>query len=225
MKIFLRWIEKECNLDVNVKKIYVPKAGRALPHIYSSTEIMQIFQAIESNEEWIVKRNRAAIALMLDSGLRQSEVCYLQLNDINFNTNIITVVGKGDKMRLVPLGNIAKALIIQYMQIQPYCGQTFFTSKEGYPLTQDALKHILYKLSTKLPFTVSSHRLRHNFATNYCLDQYREFGKVDIYTLMVIMGHNDIKTTEIYLHHAKEILAAEQHVSHLDKLVSKNANC
>ena len=225
VKIFLKWVENECNLDINVKKITVPKANSASVYIYSDSEIKQIFAAIESPSEWLVRRNRAAIALMLDSGLRQSEVCYLQIDDINFETNVITVWGKGDKTRLVPLGNISKALIIQYMQIRPYKSEALFVSKSGDPLTQDALKHVLYKLSAKLPFTVSSHKLRHNFATNYCIDQYLEFGRVDIYTLMVIMGHEDIKTTEIYLHHAKEILAARQHVSHLDKFIDKIAYC
>lgn len=223
MKIFLKWIETECNLNINTKKICVPKAGRSLPHIYSNSEIKQIFAAIESDEEWIVSRNRAAIALMLDSGLRQSEVCCLQIDDIKLDAKMIVVLGKGNKTRLVPLGNTSKTLIIQYMKIRPFQSQAIFVSKNGYPLTQDALKHVLYKLSIKLPFTVSSHKLRHNFATNYCIDQYTECGMVDIYTLMVIMGHENVKTTEIYLHHAKEILAARQHVSHLDRFMDKSA--
>ncbi len=65
----------------------------------------------------------------------------------------------------------------------------------------------------------SSHKLRHNFATNYCIDHYEESGQADVYKLMHLMGHGNIKTTEIYLHFALDILSASSHFSHLDKLL------
>lgn len=73
-------------------------------------------------------------------------------------------------------------------------------------------------LSNKLPFDLSAHKLRHNFATNYILDQYKEKGKVDIYQLKALMGHSDIETTERYLHIANEIIASNNSISHLDNI-------
>lgn len=73
-----------------------------------------------------------------------------------------------------------------------------------------------------LPFEFSSHKLRHNFATNYLLNQYEMFGQMDIYQLMVVMGHEDISTTRRYLHQANNILSAKTYISHLDKLFSEN---
>ena len=85
-------------------------------------------------------------------------------------------------------------------------------------MTCDSVKHMVYKLADKLDFELSSHKLRHNFATNYCIDQYEARGQVDIYSLMYLMGHEDVETTQRYLHFAMEIIATRNHVSHLDKV-------
>ena len=76
-----------------------------------------------------------------------------------------------------------------------------------------------WNVQKKLPFEFSSHKLRHNFATNYLLDQYERFGQMDIYQLMAIMGHEDISTTRRYLHEANGILAVRGCISHLDKVM------
>ena len=85
-------------------------------------------------------------------------------------------------------------------------------------LTPDSVKHLISKIGKCLPFPFSSHKLRHNFATNYCLDQYEKHGQIDVYSLMILMGHEDVKTTERYLHFAKQIIASRQHISHLDAI-------
>ena len=69
----------------------------------------------------------------------------------------------------------------------------------------------MWKLAQKLPFEFSSHKLRHNFATNYCIDQYKKHGFVDIYKLMILMGHKDVKTTN-------QIIVSRESVSHIDKI-------
>ena len=81
-----------------------------------------------------------------------------------------------------------------------------------------AIKFLMQKISNDLDFTFSSHKLRHNFATNYCLDEYEKRGVVDIYKLMVLLGHEDIKTTRRYLYLANQIIASNSNVSHLDKI-------
>lgn len=65
-------------------------------------------------------------------------------------------------------------------------------------------------------FDLSSHKLRHNFATNYCIDHVRQTGKTDVYDLSILMGHESIETTKKYEHFAHEIIAAENNISHLD---------
>lgn len=75
------------------------------------------------------------------------------------------------------------------------------------------------KLSKKLPFDISSHKLRHNYATNYCLDQYGRNGQIDIYQLMYLLGHEEVKTTSRYLHFAYEYIATMNSISHVDHVM------
>lgn len=223
MKIFVVWLTNEYGIDVSAVSIVVPKSPKTTPRIYSDEDIALMFQNVVAESEWLVVRNYCIIALMYDSGLRQSEVCRLKKLDVNFNTNILRVYGKGDKERLVPLGSASKRFLLQYLSICPHESEYVFVGRRGEKITPNTLKQFIYKLGQKLPFELSCHKLRHNFATNYCIDQYDKFGHVDIYALMSLMGHESIDTTERYLHFAMEIIASRQHISHLDKIMLKMA--
>lgn len=210
----------EHGIDCSAKKIKVPKSPKKLVHIYTDDEIRNIFDSITAAEPWIALRNRAMIALMLDSGLRQNEVCTLKRINISWNEGTLTVFGKGDKERVVPFGNLSRYFMIEYDKICPFKHAYFFASQKGGVVTCNAVKLLINKIAKQLPIPLSSHKLRHNFATNYCLDHYEKYGQVDIYKLMVIMGHEDIETTRKYLHHANSILASKSNISHLDKIMN-----
>lgn len=224
IKVFLRWLESEYNLELSTDKLKVPKAYKKVVYIYSDDELRLIFNSIQAESEWIVARNRALVALMLDSGLRQNEVCTLRSEDIFWQNGTLKVMGKGFKERVVPFGNLSRKFMLQYRQLCPYWEalslECFFVGRRGEKLSPDSVKHFIYRLSGILPFEFSSHRLRHNFATNYCLDQYKEHGQVDLYRLMILMGHEDIETTRVYLHHANQIIASITAISHLDKVLN-----
>ena len=130
----------------------------------------------------------------------------------------MVVCGKGNKERTVPLGSFTIRFMREYLRLCPHKSDKIFVERRGEPLTCNAVKLLVRKLAKELPFELSSHKLRHNFATNYCIDQYETRGNIDIYSLMIIMGHEDIETTERYLHHAKEIISTRNSISHLDKL-------
>lgn len=219
IKIFLRWVEKTIHIDVKAEQIRVPKNPKRIVKIYSDEEIVKIFNAVQNGSEWVTYRNRCIIALMYDSGLRQSEVCTLKLKNVSFRNNRLVVCGKGNKERTVPLGELTKRLMAAYMEKCPYVLEDLmFLNNDGEPLTCNAVKLMVSKVASRLDFELSSHKLRHNFATNYCLDQYERYGHVDIYRLMIILGHEDVETTRIYLHLANEIIASRESISHLDKL-------
>lgn len=219
-KIFLMWIENECSIDLKASEIKTPRTPKTMPYIYSAEDIRLIFATIHFDEEWLVFRNRSMIALMLDSGLRQAEVCNLKISDIDFHGDIIKVHGKGNKERLVPLGGLTKRYIMTYLELRPHESKRLFLNVHGGDITTNALKLMATKLAKQLPFEFSCHKLRHNFATNYCLDQYERSGQMDVYSLMALMGHENIKTTERYMHIAKSILSSRQHISHLDKIIA-----
>lgn len=133
----------------------------------------------------------------------------------------MTVHGKGNKERIVPMGILTQKYLQKYLELCPYESKYFFVGSTGEPLSCNAVKLFVSRLADNLPFELSSHKLRHNFATNYCIDQYRQFSQVDIYHLMYLMGHEDIATTKRYLHIAYEIIASEGCISHLDMVMSK----
>ncbi len=220
VKIFLRWCENEYGAQYTSRLIRIPKSPKKSVLIYSPDEVRQIFAAIHSEIPWIAFRNKCIIALMYDSGLRQSEVCLLQRSRVSFADNRLVVHGKGDKERVVPLGSLTRQYMTAYFETCPYTLDVVFCNRYGEPLTCNAVKLFVSRLSGALPFELSSHKLRHNFATNYCIDQYEKNGQVDIYRLMYLMGHEELETTRRYLHHANEIIAAKGCISHLDSILS-----
>ncbi len=217
LKIFIRWICENHNVTFKYTSIKVPKSTKKNIRLYSNQEIELIFESISTSEQWIVERNKAIIAFMLDSGLRQGEICTLKREWINTSNGIMTVHGKGDKERTVPLGKMAIKMYEQYIELCPYQDIEYaFLLKSGKPMSCNSVKLMVTKLAKKLPFELSSHKLRHNFATNYCLNMYKKYGHIDIFRLMVIMGHEDIETTRRYLHLANEIIASTETISHMD---------
>ena len=106
LKIFLRWIHQEYTLCFDPAKIKIPKSPKKMVHIYSDNEIRLIFSTIQniSSTPWINARNAAMVSLMLDSGIRQCEVCGLLRENMDFSGGRMKVLGKGAKERIVPLG-------------------------------------------------------------------------------------------------------------------------
>lgn len=220
VKIYLRWAENEYGACYSSRTVKVPKSPKRTVRIYSDDEVRQIFASIHTETSWLTLRNKCIIALMYDSGLRQSEVCTLRKSSISYTDNRMTVRGKGDKERTVPLGQLTRHFMFEYLSHCPYTGDIVFLNRRGQPLTCNAVKLFVSRLADILPFDLSSHKLRHNFATNYCIDQYRKNGQVDIYRLMYLMGHEEIDTTRRYLHMANEILASQGCISHLDGILN-----
>lgn len=220
VKIFLRWAENEYGAGYSTRIVKVPKTPKRNVRIYSDQEVKQIFSSIQTETPWLTYRNKCIVALMYDSGLRQSEVCTLRKSKISYSDNRMTVIGKGSKERTVPLGQLTRYFLQEYLSCCPFSDEIVFLNRRGKPLTCNAVKLFISRLADSLPFELSSHKLRHNFATNYCIDQYRTYGQVDIYRLMYLMGHEDVSTTRRYLHFANEILASQGCISHLDGILN-----
>ncbi len=87
-----------------------------------------------------------------------------------------------------------------------------------------SIKLMVTKLARLLPFDLSSHKLRQNFATNYCLDQYEKYENIGIQKLVYLMGHEDARTASRYLHFAYEMIAVKENISHVDSVFSGKSN-
>ena len=219
IRIFLRWIYIEHELSFDPVKIKIPRPPKKNVHIYSNSEIFQIFSLVRTSVPWITARNQAIIALMLDSGLRQCEVCSLRSSEVDKERLLMVVTGKGSKDRVVPLGKMALKFLNHYIELCPFKNSAYvFLDRRGNRLSGNAVRLFVYRLEKQLPFKFSSHRLRHNFATNFCIDQMEKNGQTCVYDLSILMGHESIETTKKYEHFAHEMIAAEHSISHLDNI-------
>lgn len=223
-RIFLKWISVEYGLSFDYQKIKIPKTPKKLVNLLNDSDIAFLFSSIDNSISipWIAARNKAIIALMLDSGLRQLEVCSLLKCNINAEKMALKVTGKGAKERFVPLGNMSLYFLKEYIKVCPVHDSPYvFIARLGNPITTTTVKVFMNHLKHDTGLDLSSHKLRHNFATNYCIDNLRETGNSNTYDLSILMGHESIETTKKYEHFAHSLIALENRHSHLDKVFSK----
>lgn len=223
LRIFLKWILNHgYEITFDPEQIAVPRSPKKNPKIYTDDEVELIFDSIKNSIPWLELRDKAIVALMYDSGLRQMEVCNLKLSYLEFSEHRVLVQGKGNKERYASLGEVSETFIRLYMQACPYeVYDNVFYALDGTALTKNAVKLLVFRIKKHLPFELSSHKLRHNFATNYCIDQYERYGTCDSLALQTLMGHSSLQTTEKYLHYASNIMAVKHCRSHLDRLTQK----
>lgn len=216
IKAFIRWLKDCYNIPVALSEIELPKTGKKLVHILSAADIKLLFSSVKCESDWLVKRNGAIIALMLGSGLRQNEVTTLKWKNIFFDENYALVCGKGSKERCVPLGAVVNSFLEDYRKLCPFTSEFVFIGRRGTPITNNTIKQLVQKLKHETGIDFSSHKLRHNFATNFCMDALESTGQCDAFTLQVLMGHENVKTTERYMHYASSMIASKNAHSHLD---------
>jgi integrase/recombinase XerD len=185
-----------------------PRLGRKLPEVLSIDEIDQIMAAIDlSKPEG--QRNKAIIETLYSCGLRVSELINLKISNLYFDDGFIRVVGKGDKERLVPIGQKAMKEIRYYFQdrnlmnnIDKNSENIVFLNRRGKQLTRVMIFTIIKRLveKAKINKKVSPHTFRHSFAT-HLID-----GGADLRAVQEMLGHESIITTEIYTHLDREYL-------------------
>ena len=190
-----------------------PKIGRKLPDFLSTQEIDSIIGAIDlSTPEG--ERNRAILETLYGCGLRVSELTNLKLSDLYFDEGFIKVTGKGDKQRLVPIVGATQKYINLYVKeirnhlnIQPGFEDTVFLNRRGKKLTRAMIFTIIRQLCEKIGLKrpISPHTFRHSFATHLL-----ENG-ADLRSIQLMLGHESITTTEIYVHADR---------SHLNKVIN-----
>lgn len=196
--------------------ISAPRIHRSLPQSLAESDIEKLLQAPDLESAYGL-RDRCMLELMYSSGLRVSELVGLQLNQVNANLGLVRLVGKGNKERVVPVGEEALHWLSRYLeQARPELqkstapGDALFLSSRGSAITRQAFwqnikKHLL-KAGVKTVF--SPHSLRHAFATHLL-----NHG-ADLRTVQMLLGHSSLSTTQIYTHIAQQRLAsihAEHH--------------
>jgi integrase/recombinase XerD len=186
-----------------------PKIGRKLPDTLSIQDIDRIVLFIDLSKPQ-GERNRAIIETLYSCGLRVSELTHLKISDLFFDEGFIKVTGKGDKQRFVPIGNLTQKYITIYKnEIRPHIPiveefrDTLFLNRRGKQLSRAMIFTLVKQLAEKAGIhkTVSPHTFRHSFATHLL-----ENG-ADLRAIQLMLGHESITTTEIYMHVDKSHLS------------------
>lgn len=189
--------------------IEVPKTGRKLPDTLSTDDIDALINAIDlSKPEG--ERNRAMLETLYSCGLRVSELVNLKISDLFFNEGFVKVTGKGNKQRFVPISNVTEKYIDIYrkqirvhLKIHKEFEDTLFLNRRGKQLTRAMIFTIIKDLAIKIKLNkvISPHTFRHSFATHLL-----ENG-ADLRAIQLMLGHESITTTEVYMHLDRKHLA------------------
>lgn len=203
IKHFYKFLILENYIQINPAELLeTPRINRKLPVFLSVEEIDLILSFVDrSTSEG--ERNIAMLETLYSCGLRVSELISLKLTNLHFEEGFISVIGKGNKERLIPIGKSALKLIQNYVinhrnhiAIKKNSEDMIFLSKRGTPITRQMVFYILKDLAEKggIKKKLSPHTFRHSFATHLVE------GGADLRAVQEMLGHESITTTEIYTH-------------------------
>ena len=195
-------IFEDYRTDNPMELIEAPRIGRKLPDTLSTDEIDNLIGAIDlSTPEG--ERNRAILETLYGCGLRVSELVTLKISDLFFDEGFIKITGKGNKQRFVPIAKATQKYIESYkntvrihLTIVKGHEDTLYLNRRGKQLTRAMIFTIIKRLAVKINLekNISPHTLRHSFATHLL-----ENG-ADLRSIQMMLGHESITTTEIYVH-------------------------
>ncbi len=198
---FYKWMIMEGEMTDNPSDaIEAPKLGKYLPAVLSVEEVERLIAAVDLDSAF-GKRDRAMLETLYGLGLRVSELISLRISSIWTEQGFVSVIGKGDKQRLVPLGGMARDAIRDYLEVRGPAADRessdiLFLNRFGRALTRVAVFKMIkaYAVKAGISKEISPHTLRHSFATHLI-----ENG-ADLRAVQEMLGHESILTTEIYTH-------------------------
>lgn len=209
IRIFFKYLSQKAHLieENPAQNLETPKLEKRLPKYLNLDDSKKLLEVTDNSNNRNHDRDYAIITLFLNCGMRLSELVGININDIDFNENKLTVIGKGNKERSIYLNHACIKALKQYLAVRPTSGikqdkfnshKALFLSERKERISRRTVQHIVY---TKLleagldPSKYSTHKLRHTAAT-----LMYQYGEVDIRALQVLLGHESISTTEIYTH-------------------------
>lgn len=201
LRSFCSWLVLEGVMPENpCDKVDSPKLGRYLPAVLSVSEVEAVIGSVDLST-WQGVRDRAILEILYGCGLRVSEAAGLTVSGLYPDEGFIRVIGKGNKERIVPLGEMAADAVMSYLQVRPEASSTsgddiLFLSRLGRPMSRVAIFNMVRKqaLAAGISKNISPHTFRHSFATHLI-----ENG-ADLRVVQEMLGHESITTTEIYTH-------------------------
>lgn len=201
LRCFFSWCIEEGEVESDpCSRIDMPKLGKYIPSVLSVEEVTRIIESVTPEGEK-GKRDRAILEVLYGCGLRVSEAASLRISGIWFKEGFVSIVGKGDKQRLVPLGETASDAIKAYLEERPApadrsFSDVLFLNHRGRPLSRVSIFKLVktQAMAAGIDKEISPHTFRHCFATHLI-----ENG-ADLRLVQEMLGHASILTTEIYTH-------------------------
>ncbi len=201
LRSFFSWCIEEGEIESDpCSRIDMPKLGKYIPSVLSVDEVTRIIESVAPEGEK-GKRDRAILEVLYGCGLRVSEAASLRISGIWFKEGFVSIVGKGDKQRLVPLGETASDAIKAYLEERPApadrsFSDVLFLNRNGRPLSRVSIFKLVktQAMAAGIDKEISPHTFRHCFATHLI-----ENG-ADLRLVQEMLGHASILTTEIYTH-------------------------
>lgn len=223
LKVFFSWLVKEDYLDINtISGIPVPRAPTKIVNTFSHEHIKRLSDSY-CGANGYGYRNLAIVMLLLDTGIRVSELVGIEIDDINLSEGYIKIrQAKGSKERYVPVGSVVQKILWKYInnyRPQPLTERItrLFLSKPGLPLTRSGIQQMLRRSGRRVGITgvrCSPHTFRHTFAKNFLLNGG------DIFSLQKILGHSSLSSVRNYLNlFSVDIKKQHRRFSPVDNLV------
>lgn len=199
VRAFFRYLSLEGIVEHDpTEDLVMPKAWARLPQALSPADAQRLVRAPNATNSRTPERDRAILELLYGTGLRVSELCNLELDSLRLDDEFLKCRGKGRKERLVPLGGEAARTLQAYLdqRVATPEERTVFLSVRGRPLGRETVFRLLRKYATEAGLNpdISPHTLRHSYATHMLA------GGAGLREVQELLGHADIRTTEIYTH-------------------------
>jgi integrase/recombinase XerD len=201
LRSFFGWLVMEGVIKDNpCDNVDSPKLGRYLPQVLSLEEVEEVIGAVDLST-WQGFRDRAILEILYGCGLRVSEAVELRVSNLYFDEGYIKIIGKGNKERLVPIGEMAADAVNAYLERRPepyddFSDDLVFLNRFGRSLSRQSMFKMMKKMAllADVRKEISPHTLRHSFATHLV-----ENG-ADLRMVQEMLGHENLVTTEIYTH-------------------------
>jgi integrase/recombinase XerC len=216
LRRYFAWLRRTGAIPTDpARSLSAPRGTARLPRVLRADELARLLDdpraVVDADDEPVRLRDDAVLELLYASGLRVGELCGLDLSDIEAGGRTVTVWGKGDRQRRVPMGAPAADAVDGWIRrgrshlVGPDAGAALFVNRRGRRLTPRDVRRVLDR---RAPATTHPHALRHTFAT-HLLD-----GGADLRAVQELLGHADLATTQLYTHVSRERLRSVYERTH-----------
>ncbi len=203
LKSFFKYMHREGVVTLNIAAyVHTPKLPGVIPSYLSENQIVAVLDKLGASDSWMGKRDLAIVELFYSTGMRISELAGLKTGDLNIQKSTVTVLGKGSKQRVIPVGQYAWEAIGNYQYATKHKfgvrekDEALFLGKNGTPLGNDGIRRRVKRAIQAIAELkkMSPHVLRHTFATHLLN------AGADLMALKDLLGHANLSTTQVYTH-------------------------